>query len=492
MGLIETEIKPNSNDLVQYKCSGCGGIFGRVFIELLRSYNRQCRYTDGVLCNECNRKHPAFKVFMADRCKAGAKKISKEQRSLNSKKAWENAEYREASLARQRAITSSDEFKEKVSRAVKEKFSDPEYNQKIKEARKKYWDEDHYRANKTLTSEEFIKKAKEVHGDRYDYTDTNYKNFKTSVVIKCKTHGYFAQRPSHHISYKNGCPSCANESNSSAAEDEIIGFIKEQGNFIIEKNNRDILPFGYELDIFIPEKKLAIEYHGIFWHSYNNIETSNQKYKFQRKADLAASKDIKLLQFYDYEWLGKQDIMKSMIKHSLGLSNRIYARKCELDYVSKEIAADFFATNHMQGAKYASINIGLFYQGVLVSCISFSQGWEISRFASLQGLVVVGGLSRMLNFFKKNINHDYLFTYVDRRFSLNAEAYVKAGMTLIGKTKPNYRYTKNNRHYDRRKFQKHKLPGLLENFNSALTEAENMFNNGYRRYWDAGHYKLAF
>jgi hypothetical protein len=97
----------------------------------------------------------------------------------------------------------------------------------------------------------------------------------------------------------------------------------------------------------------------------------------------------------------------------------------------------------------------------------------------------VGGLSKLL----KAANISNLMTYADRRYS-NAIGYLNAGFKLHGITKPGYYYWRNGRIYNRRSFQKHKLPDKLAVFRHDLTEAENMFNNGYRRIWDAGHFRL--
>jgi len=58
-----------------------------------------------------------------------------------------------------------------------------------------------------LTTEEFINKAKNVHGDIYDYTKVDYKNYSTKVKIICPKHGPFYQIPGNHL-YGNGCPTC--------------------------------------------------------------------------------------------------------------------------------------------------------------------------------------------------------------------------------------------------------------------------------------------
>ena len=62
---------------------------------------------------------------------------------------------------------------------------------------------------KTLTTSEWIRKAKSVHGERYDYSKTKYVSSKEKVTIICVEHGEFQQRPSNHVSLKRGCAACS-------------------------------------------------------------------------------------------------------------------------------------------------------------------------------------------------------------------------------------------------------------------------------------------
>ena len=62
-----------------------------------------------------------------------------------------------------------------------------------------------------LTTEDFIKRAKSIHGDKYDYSKTVYKNKRTKVIITCPIHGDFEQNPHNHVSQKQGCPICGKE-----------------------------------------------------------------------------------------------------------------------------------------------------------------------------------------------------------------------------------------------------------------------------------------
>ena len=68
-----------------------------------------------------------------------------------------------------------------------------------------------------LSKEEFISKAKETHGDRYDYSQAEYVNSKTDVCIVCQEHGEFWQTPANHLS-GNGCPKCSGTEKLTAEE----------------------------------------------------------------------------------------------------------------------------------------------------------------------------------------------------------------------------------------------------------------------------------
>ena len=72
-----------------------------------------------------------------------------------------------------------------------------------------------------ITTEEFIRKAKEIHGGKYDYSKVEYTNANTKVCIICPEHGEFWQTPSSHLSGQ-GCPKCAHPNANMTTEDFII------------------------------------------------------------------------------------------------------------------------------------------------------------------------------------------------------------------------------------------------------------------------------
>lgn len=116
--------------------------------------------------------------------------------------------------------------------------------------------------NYPLTQYDFLSKAKEIHGDNYDYSKSEYISALTKLTIICKRHGEFKQTPNKHLTLEQGCPRCK----KSKKMNEIC-LILEKNNIYYEnektikgcvsKNNK-LLYF----DIFIESKNLAIEYDG--------------------------------------------------------------------------------------------------------------------------------------------------------------------------------------------------------------------------------------
>jgi len=342
--------------------------------------------------------------------------------------------------------------------------------------------------NKQLTTNEFINKAKNIHGDKYNYSESVYSKSKSKITVICEKHGKFDIYAGYHLS-KGGCPSCA----SSIEQQQIFDYIKTISDDVIENDRRLIAP--YELDIVIPSKKLAIEFNGNFYHSYNSLLSEN-RYKHKLKSDMADKIGISLIQINSHEWKHKKELIKSMILHRIKESdNRLYARKCDIIQINDKTCSDFFKQNHISGHRSGKVNYGIYYNNNLVSCINFIESkqhtWEIIRYATIQNTIVIGGLSKLLSKFINNYKPRIIYTFVDRRYG-NGNGYLKAGFKYIKTTNPGYIYLDSNCRPcgSRIKFQKHKLEKILERFDKNLTEAENMFNNGYRRMWDAGHHYM--
>ena len=159
-------------------------------------------------------------------------------------------------------------------------------------------------------------------------------------------------------------------SNNSYCEKEVIEFVKSIYNGVIINNNRKIIA-PYELDIYLPEKKLAIEFDGLFWH---NDKSGKDKNYHLDKTEKCEKQGIQLIHIFEDEWIEKQIIVKSIIKSKIGIyDKKIYARKCQIKEIAIKDKNDFLRMNHLQGEDHSQIKLGLFYENELVSVMTFGK-----------------------------------------------------------------------------------------------------------------------
>ena len=273
---------------------------------------------------------------------------------------------------------------------------------------------------------------------------------------------------------------------------------------IVERNRTIIKP--YEIDLFLPEHSLGIEFHGLIWHSFgyqpNNAELEQtNKHLHKAKADLAESKNINLLQIFENEWHNPttQKVWKSIISAKMKKNNKIHSKECVIREISHTEAMEFIQDNHLQQPVVGmTTNIALQYQDKTVSVMTFglprfaAEGCELIRFCPLLNYTIVDGFSTMLKYFIETKNPTSIIAYANRRWD-QGNTYSKNGFVLSEKIKPKYFYlhssdTTELKH--RVDFAKHKLQGILEKFDPELTETQNMYENGYRKIYDAGHLRF--
>lgn len=271
----------------------------------------------------------------------------------------------------------------------------------------------------------------------------------------------------------------------SIAEKEIYEWLCEL-NFNIITNTRNIIA-PYELDIFIPNKNMAIEYCGLYWHS---DERKNNKYH-QLKHDLCKSRNIRLLTIFEDEWLEKKDLVKNKILHIMGLNSykKIYARNTVIKEVTVLDKKIFFNQTHIQGDGPSSLNYGLFYNDELVACIGFircKKGFILNRYSTKYN--IIGGFTKLLNYFEKLHNLPYIETFADLRWSVG-ELYEKCGFTKIKFLPPDYYWVKGESRWHKFNFRHAGMQKKLSNYDNNLSENQNMVNNGYCKIFDCGKIK---
>lgn len=290
------------------------------------------------------------------------------------------------------------------------------------------------------------------------------------------------------------CPHCNPRKKSSIGEHGIKKFLQFL-DIDIQENIRNIIP-PYELDIYLPDHNIAIEYCGLYWHS----EIYKDKHYHKMKHDLCKEKGIRLITIFEDEWVNNCMLVKNKIRHILNKrKSRIYARNCTIATIDYKIASTFIEENHVQGSDRAGLYYGLYNNHHLVSVMSFkklnvsrgvkcnditSNKIELSRYCTSD--VVVGGFNKLLNHFIRNHKHEYdtILSYCDLRWG-NGDTYKKSGFVYEKTTSVNYWYWKNMQRYHRYNFTKHKLLKQYPD-KKHKTEKEIMYENNYNIIWDCG------
>lgn len=285
--------------------------------------------------------------------------------------------------------------------------------------------------------------------------------------------------------------------NASLAETELLDYIKSIYDGEIETGDRSIIS-PLELDIVIPDKHIAIEFNGVFWHSDFNPRMCKTYHR--DKSLKCRDKGYQLLHIWEDDWYNRKDIIKDYIKSKLGLcSKRIYARKCHVREIDAHTARLFVDSNHIQGYSNATYKIGLFYDDVLVSVMLVGKlrdmmgskpkdgHYEIYRVVSREDTEVVGGFSKMLKYFERTYNPECIITYGDLCYTLG-NVYLKCGFTDEGLSSPCYSWQINGVRYHRSNFMKCKLEECKKD--PSLTEDQAMRSRHAYKVWDAGKIKF--
>ena len=337
------------------------------------------------------------------------------------------------------------------------------------------------------THEELQEAASQVEGVCCNPLD--YKNNKTKLKWKCKKGHTFFMRW-NGVQGGTWCPICAGK--ESRAELKIKEFVDSLGlkcSKELLKNIGISTKSRMDVDLYIPEKKVAIEYNGLVWHS---TRFNKDKKKAMRKFKLCQQAGIKLITIFEDEWLNKPDIIKSIIQHKLGLTeNRYYARKLVIKKVDKNEECDFFNKNHIAGHTRSKIAFGLYQDNELLCCVSLRKPYtkkhkdyiEIARFASKLDSVVVGGFQKLLKeveFWAKDNNYKGILTYADCRFG-DGNVYRKSGFDTDEKIKENFYYCKKQIREGRFKHKKINDIKYINEYGKT-EEAQNASRGWYRIY----------
>lgn len=349
------------------------------------------------------------------------------RKSIGSKKAWDNKTEAEKQatvqrlaegrmrpdvVAKHKAATTSDEFREMKREHTSARYKNPEEVEKQRVIGRELWERPEFRkkmedawaegsplrenaalarrqayADKELTEEEYAKidvvlksypsKARFINtlatfgayevvsGIRLYSREKSMWDSIIADIIAC--HGEC--RRSDLVALTGYSPTSFNricrELNLQGITDDYRGLQNDVQNFVSSLYKGTILveqrpefmrnKAGHlqELDLYLPDMSLAIEVNGTTWHSEQGGKDGGGKDKNYHydKSRLCREVGVRLIHVWQHEWNNERQrpILESIIKSALGITERVYARKLVIEYRPSASMREFFDTNNIQG-----------------------------------------------------------------------------------------------------------------------------------------------
>lgn len=247
-----------------------------------------------------------------------------------------------------------------------------------------------------------------------------------------------------------------------------------------------------QIDIFIPEISVGIEYNGLYWHSTKH---RSSRYHLD-KTNKAKSHGIKLIHVWEYEWIHSNKQLKSFLRSALKKNEiKIMARKCEVKEITRKEAFDFCNNYHIQKSPNPSSAkkfVGCFYKEELIGVAIFGSHHRqngpkiplLIRLVFKENVSVSGGFSKIIKFTIDNFGFNQIGTYIDLCKSFG-ESYLKCGWIIEKTGKPNYFYAD---HRTKKYISKQSMKKGKDN----KTEKEKVNELGYYKVYDCGKSFLTF
>lgn len=247
-----------------------------------------------------------------------------------------------------------------------------------------------------------------------EFIGAGYKNIYNWKCVKCGTEF-------KHWVYSGKVPCCSkcHPINDSKPQREVYEFVKSiyEGEIIyndyktFDKHSKG----GFELDIYVPDKKVAIEFNGDYWHRNKPKNYHYNKFK------ACEEKGIRLIQIWEHKWNDpiKRKVLENIIIGALGKTQQVYARNCSLHVCNPIELKEFFETNNIEGYRGGKVAYSLRGEnGETLMAFIFGHPyhnkeyeWEMIRGAQKYGMRVVGGSSKLWSAFKKEHNPNNCIYY---------------------------------------------------------------------------------
>jgi hypothetical protein len=300
----------------------------------------------------------------------------------------------------------------------------------------------------------------------------------TPFILKCPKGHEFTTTRHGWVSDGSRCSVCALCVNESKGERELKEYIGGLGVSVTKYRVG-----SFEIDIFLPDYKIGVEFNGIYWHSTARQKNENVH---KLKYEMAKKQGIKLLQLWEDEWELRKSAVISLITSKIpGQHTKYHARSCDVVDLSFNEAKDFLDKYHLQGAGGNNFKkaVGLKDKDnlLMVAVVGSHQrqGHEdqnvLTRVCYAPGIRIVAGMERLMHYLPRP-----LITWSDNRYS-DGNLYKACGFRKDKELPPDYSYVKGGKRFSKQSLRKTEEERLGEKTEKQLREEQ-----GYHRLYDAG------
>ena len=313
---------------------------------------------------------------------------------------------------------------------------------------------------------------------------------------KCKKCGYEFEHTWRN--WKNiRCCKC-HPHNFRGMQTEIEDFVRSICNgHEIRRDCKNLLKNSRQVDIYIPDLSLAIEFNGLVWHSVDTrFYSSNNitRLYHQDKSIECYENDVQLIHIFEDEWLNNPQLCKSKLKKIICPSNikHIDRHKCiitdKIDDFTKKLMLDKYSFDGNDGS---SVQYGLTYKNHLVAMMTFSKTrhckdyqWQILNYVELNSFIVDNGFKILLDEFIKNFNPSSICLYAS--FDWTTKRTYEQYLDFVGFKSPRLYWIYERNRIKGTSINRENAIKLLNGYDASKSFVENMNSNKYYRIYDSG------
>jgi very-short-patch-repair endonuclease/transposase/virulence-associated protein VapD len=402
---------------------------------------------------------------------------------LNISRAWVSKILKKNNLSAKRNFTKEELIELHINQKLTidqmcEKLNS--HHLQIKKFLKKYNIERKYYRNKRKENFPSKEELIELHVENKESTINLKKKFNCSGTTIYNWMREYEIEPQGYIS-------CL-----SKPQKEIYEFLSSKCENLLSNYKKLISPL--EIDMCSFDKKIAIEFDGLHWHTEDKIERNYHL----NKTKMCEKEGFQLIHIFEDEYNKNPELIKNILLAKLGIYEKtIQARKCKIE-INRNDIKEFLDENHLQGKPHNIIfSISLLYEDEIIGCITYGKNHRnnykdlkqivLNRLCFKQGINIPGGSERL---FKNSLQYlkeyDEIISWSDNRWS-QGKVYLKMNFIKDIVSVPDYSYVLDGKRYSKQSKRKKYI-----NCKEGQTEKERMIELGYKRIWDCGKIKWIY